>query len=291
MSRLHDLRDMLRKENERASRKISKIAEGTYNGDMGRYDPLSHLHGKYGVDISGTEYDPRPSDERIGRMTTRQAEVALERLREFTDSGNVGYYAGNDGAIISRQAMLEITYETRRYNQVILEYRESVKDVLVPWAGDNITAGEYYEHFVPKGRFLEDQAHFSMNERRLPVPTRYTSDESVWTIADDLKISMRPVEHANRVASARSQVQQMIDVIGDSSLESKVGKLNDAQFWFMWTLDSSFADQFSIMYEHVKNADNANKPASYKMAMSSAASDAERKLGDMLRDGASLPLA
>lgn len=290
MTRLHDLRDMLRRENERASHKISKIAEGTYNGDMGRYDPLRRLHGKYGVDISGTEYDPRPSDERIGRMTTRQAEVALDRLREFTNSGNVGYYAGNDGAIISRQAMLEITYQTRRYNREIREYRESVKDVLVPWAGDNITAGEYYEYFVPKGRFLEEQAHFSMNERRMPVPTRYTSDESAWTIANDLKDSMHPTEHANRVSSARNQVQQMVDVIGDPSLESKVGKLNDAQFWFMWTLDSTLADQFSIMYEHNKNIDSANKSASYKMMMSSAASVAERKLGVMLRDGATLPI-
>ena len=103
--RIDELRDVLRSENERASKKIARIAAGTYDGGMGRYDPLSHLRGGYGVDITGTKYDPRVSGDRIGRMTTRHAEVAIDRLREFTDSGNIGYYQGSDGAIISRQAM------------------------------------------------------------------------------------------------------------------------------------------------------------------------------------------
>ena len=289
--RIDDLRDALRAENERASKKIARIAVGTFDGGMGRYDPLSHLRGGYGVDITGTKYDPRVGDDRIGRMTTRQAEVAIDRLREFTDSGNIGYYQGSDGAIISRQAMLEVTYQTRRYNREIKEYRDSVGDVPVPWAGDNINAAEYYRDFVPKGMYLEDQAHYSLNERRLPTPTRYTSDSAARKIGADLKNSMLPSASRQRIVNARKQVSQMIDVIGDESLRDEVDALNDAQFWFMWTLDSSFADQFSLKYLEMKNRDDPKKSENYKYVMAQAADNATNRLEEMLNAGRSLPLA
>ena len=79
-----------------ASKKIQQIAAG-------RYDPLgsrSLLHGinngRYGVDISGTKYDPRKSERLVKRYTGKQLDAHIERLKGFM-TPTIGFYRDHEG--------------------------------------------------------------------------------------------------------------------------------------------------------------------------------------------------
>lgn len=292
MSRHDDLerkRDAVLKARARATRKINAMAKGTYT--TGKKDPLKHLMGaKYAVNITGTKYDPRSPIQGIRRMTMRQLDAAMDRLNEFNNSRNVGYYAGHDGAIISRRTMLEATYQTKRYNKMIRDYRESVKDIEIPWIGENLTAEDYDRDWRVKGAYLEGQAFYDMQERRLPTPRRFLSEKGAKVWSENLKDEMLPSAQKKRVRAAREQIKQMVDVIGEPALVHKVHKLNDAQLWFMWTNDPSLANAFSLMYEHSKNEDNPDKSDNYKQVMAQVAEDSREEIGELLDYGKEIPL-
>lgn len=113
---MDELRAQIAREEGRAARKIKKIAAGTYNprGKRSRlYDitqankaangeiPVPHrgLPAAYykGVDITGTERDPRRDSNRLRRPGL---ERYLEDLRTF-NSGLVNYFKAADGSIVT----------------------------------------------------------------------------------------------------------------------------------------------------------------------------------------------
>lgn len=166
-----NLRAQIAREEGRAARKIKKIAAGTYNprGKRSRlYDitqankaangeipaPPEGLPVAYykGVDITGTERDPRRDSHRLRRSGL---ERYLEDLRTF-NSGLVNYFKAADGSIVTGQeirASRRITgHETdpvrlgrRRQTRPIIEMNpvttplsqvlEANSGVRIPWLG------------------------------------------------------------------------------------------------------------------------------------------------------------
>ena len=115
---MEELRAQIAREEGRAARKIKKIAAGTYNprGKRSRlYDitqvnkaangeipaPPHGIPAAYykGVDITGTERDPRRNSRRLRRPGL---ERYLEDLRTF-NSGLINYFKAADGSIVTGQ--------------------------------------------------------------------------------------------------------------------------------------------------------------------------------------------
>lgn len=244
MSEIEELRAQLRKEQRKSTRKIARIREGTQVRRADKY--LGHLHGRYGVDISGTRYDPRSSN--IDRMTRAQLRAAIERNREF-NSNVVNYFGGHSGGIVSATELRRLAWRTERYNQEVRAYNERVKDVPMPWVGDNITHGEYHDFVAPKTEFLEGTAHYSHRERRMPTPRAFKSDRDVKLKAKMLEDSLGERAHNIRLASVKDQIRQMIERIGDPTLYRVINDLTDDQLWFAWTANSELADALSLKYD------------------------------------------
>lgn len=249
MSELDDLRDAVRRENRRAGRKLSRIARGTY----GTSGPLSYLRGRVqGVDLRGTDRDPRVPGRRVGRMTTAQAKAALERLTEFNNSRSVGYFAGVGGAPISIRNMAAYAYETRRYNEERAEYRARTAKVKTPWSGFGRTAEEVLSWTrpspweAPKNPF-ED--HF---DRKLPLPQQIVSDNAAKKLADHLAEARSPRGYAKRAALVRENIRDMVALTGDEKLLEAISKMDDETLMFVWTVDGTLARNISFRYEAVK---------------------------------------
>lgn len=168
---MDELRARIAQEEGRAAKKIKKIAAGTYNprGKRSRlYDitqankaangeipmPPRGLPAAYykGVDITGTERDPRRDSHRLRRPGL---EKYLENLRTF-NSGLVNYFKAADGSIVTGQeirASRRITgHETdpvrlgrHRQTRPSIELNpvqtplarslEANSDVRIPWLG------------------------------------------------------------------------------------------------------------------------------------------------------------
>ena len=249
MSELSDLRDAVRRENRRAGRKLSKIAKGTH----GTSGSLSYLRGQVrGVDVRGTELDPRVPGRRVGRLTTAQARAALERLTEFNNSKSVGYFAGVGGAPISIRAMAAYAYETRRYNEERAEYRARTAKVPTPWSGFGRTAEEVLSWTrpspweAPKNPF-ED--HF---DRKLPLPQQIVSDDAARKLADHLAEARSPRGYARRAALVRENIRDMVARTGDKDLLETIMGMDDESLMFVWTVDSTLSRNISFRYEAVK---------------------------------------
>ena len=249
MSELSDLRDAVRRENRRAGRKLAAIAKGTY----GLRGPLAYMRGKVsGVDLRGTERDPRVPGRRVGKMTRVQARVALERLTEFNDSKSVGFYGGVGGAPISRRHMASYVYETRRYNEERAEYRARTAKVKTPWSGFGRTAEEVLSWTrpspweAPKNPF-ED--HF---DRKLPLPQQIASDDAAKKLAEHLAEARSPRGHARRAALVRENIRDMVARTGDKDLLDMIMSMDDETLMFVWTVDGTLARNISFRYEAVK---------------------------------------
>lgn len=249
MSELDDLRDAVRRENRRAGRKLASIVKGTY----GLRGPLAYMRGKVsGVDLRGTERDPRVPGRRVGRMTTSQARAALERLTEFNNSKSIGFYGGVGGAPISRKNMAAYVYETRRYNEERAEYRARTAHVPTPWSGFGRTAEEVLSWTrpspweAPKNPF-ED--HF---DRKLPLPQQIVSDDAAKKLADHLAEARSPRGYAKRAALVRDNIRDMVAMTGDDKLLEAIDKMDDETLMFVWTVDGTLARNISFRYEAVK---------------------------------------
>ena len=249
MSELDDLRGAVRRENRRAGRKLASIAKGTY----GLRGPLAYMRGKVsGVDLRGTERDPRVPGRRVGRMTTAQARAALERLTEFNNSKSIGFYGGVGGAPISRRHMAAYVYETRRYNEERAEYRARTAKVPTPWSGFGRTAEEVLSWTRPSPWEAPKNPYEDHFDRKLPLPQQIVSDSAAKKLADHLAEARSPRGHAKRVALVRENIRDMVARTGDKDLLELIEGMDDETLMFVWTVDGTLARNISFRYEAVK---------------------------------------
>lgn len=239
---LQDLRARAHVLQRKATTKIGKIKAGTYHPRGTDWD-LDN--GQYGVDISGTKYDPRKAN--IDRMTTRQLEKHIERLENF-NSNVVGYYRGaRKGDIISKQAMARAYYGYKKHNEWNAKEHEEIGGTHVPGMGD-ITVQDYDHDFRPRRAYLDVAAGPTYTPKRMPVPTRYQDDFGA-IMAGERMMEMHTTRGRKKyVNKARSQIAQMIDSLDDPGFLPKILTLDDERLWFLWTSSSKFAATLAEIY-------------------------------------------
>ena len=244
---LQDLRARAHVLQAKADRKIAQIKAGTYHPRGSRWD-LDN--GQYGVDISGTKYDPRKSN--IDRMTTRQVERHIERLENF-NSNVVGYYRGaRKGDIISRRAMARAYYGYKTHNEWNAKEREEIGGTLVPGMGD-ITVQDYDHDFRPRRAYLSSGTAPTYTPKALPVPTRYQDDKGAIAAGERMLSYHSTAGRKKLVDTARSNISDMIDAVDGMDDMKKILTLDDERLWFLWTSSSKFSDTLSEMYFAMKS--------------------------------------
>ena len=255
MVSLQDLRERAHVLQKKADRKVKQIAAGTYHPRGTNWD-LDN--GKYGVDISGTKYDPRRSN--IDRMTRRQVEAHIERLENF-NSNVVGYYRGaRKGDIISKQAMAAAYNGYRKHNRWNAAEHEEIGGTPVPGMGD-ITVQDYDHDFRPRRAYLDVAAGPTYTPKRMPVPTRYQDDAGAIAAGERMKEMHTTRGRKKYVDNARSQITKMIDSLDDPGFLPKILELNDERLWFLWTSSSKFAATLSEIYFAQKAVDEPGSQA------------------------------
>mgnify|MGYP000385959461 CR=1 FL=1 len=243
---LEEKRAMALRLERQASEKIQQIAAG-------RYDPLgsrSLLHeinnGKYGVDISGTKYDPRKSERLIKRYTGKQLDAHIERLKGF-NSPTVGYYSGHKGAIIESQAMRSLFNAVKISNAKKEAYVQKYEEVEPPWLGGDMTVGQYDRTFRQRIKFDGSAMTDTLKRGGFPKPSQFYRQEAVENRERKLRNFMNPAYFAQKVAGIRQNIRNMSLYTG-SDLPEKFMTLDDETLYFMWTHDSNLADSLAMIY-------------------------------------------
>ena len=229
-----------------ASKKIQQIAAG-------RYDPLgsrSLLHeinnGKYGVDISGTKYDPRKSERLIKHYTGKQLDAHIERLKGF-NSPTIGYYAGHKGAIIESQAMRSLFTAVKLSNAKKEAYVKKYEEVEPPWLGGSMSVGQFDRTFRQRIKFDGSAMTDTLKRGGFPKPSQFYTQRAVENREQKLRAIMNPADFKAKVAGIRQNIRDMSLYTG-SDLPEKFMTLDDETLYFMWTHDSNLSDSLSMIY-------------------------------------------
>lgn len=233
-------RDYARRLERRATRKIGLIREGFYAPRS--LKPIEHLNeGHFGVDIAGTNLDPRKGSA-VGRMTRRQVEAHAHRLEEFM-SPNVSYYRGDGEAIISAKSMLKHAYGVRRLNEKVQDYWNSVKGTLIPWRGNSPASKEFDIESPYRGNSPE----YKMKMDRMALPSEFPSDRAVRIDAGDYLRKTSTAYDEERMSGIRSTIAKLIEGSGDPYL-NKILDLPDKTLFFLATTTPDFMQSLSDTY-------------------------------------------
>lgn len=289
-----ELRDQIAREERRAARKIKKIAAGTYNprGKRSRlYDitqankaargeipmPRGGLPVAYyrGVDISGTERDPRRDSRRLRESGLKKY---LEDLRTF-NSGLVNYFKAADGSVVTGQEIrsgLSINgYRTDKrmgrpaQRSPIIEVPE-VKNALtrvldlnrgvqIPWVGDESSPnGGRKLGEILKDREWSDSGHRGTNESVRPLNSK--------------GLQNRRNENLERIKSVQPALFQQEIVERFYTLPKRVREtllaMDPAKFLVAWEAGGEFVDSLADLYhEALSNPEDEGMAAAEKRAM------------------------
>ena len=229
-----------------ASKKIQQIAAG-------RYDPLgsrSLLHeinnGRYGIDITGTKYDPRKSERLVKRYTGKQLDAHIERLKGFL-TPTIGFYRDHEGHVVTSQAMRSLYTAVKSANAKKEAYVKKYEEVNPPWLGPDMTVGQYDRTFRQRIKF--DGSAMTENLRRggFPKPTQFMRPDAIAMREKKLREMMNPADFKEKVAGIRQNIVNMAVYTG-SDLPDKFMGLDDETLYFMWTHDSNLSDALGMVY-------------------------------------------
>lgn len=289
-----ELRNQIAQEERRAARKIRKIAAGTYNprGKRSRlYDitqankaargeipmPRGGLPVAYyrGVDISGTERDPRRDSRRLREPGLRKY---LEDLKTF-NSGLVNYFKAADGSVVTGQEIrsgLSINgYRTdkrmgrpaRRTPNIGVPEVENMltraldrnRGVQIPWVSD--------ESSPNGGRALGE----ILKDKEWSVSGHRGTNESVRPLNSN-GLRARRNEYQKQIKSTQPALFQQ-DIVGRFyNLPKRVREallaMDPTKFLVAWEAGGEFADSLADLYcEALSNPEDEGLNAAEKRAM------------------------
>lgn len=240
---LEGWRDYARRLEARASRKISKIRQGTYAPSVLR--PLKEAtHGAGGVDIARTALDPRKGTPLVGRMTKAQVEAHAHRLEEFM-APNVSYYPSRYGEPISAKSMLRYVYAQKRSNEYSREFYQRVGGTEIPWRGLKPFSAVYdiknpYAHKGDNARLYAEREPYKVqtftNERAVKILTEREREFST-TRADK-----------RMVEGIRNNIRKLTEGSGNPELKA-LADLPDDLLRVLWTVDDEFIAGLTFRYE------------------------------------------
>lgn len=213
MSRLDDLRDIVRKRRADVTTKERRIFNNT------------------GIDIKNTREDPRRAPSVIKNYNTKQLNNYLAELNNFMLRSN-GYIPDSSGGFIRKSDWLSYKRIERKHNKIVKEHFERIADIKDPYR--NVTIREAEGLFVPDSKRAQGEIkHRPYNEINRN-PKNIKSAEALKKLQDQINKKISPDFLNKALDAGRKQAGQMMDNAGISSSKEKLAKLSNVQFDVLW---------------------------------------------------------
>lgn len=249
---LISLRKAAMKSESLVSRKISRMVKGDN-----------------GIDITGTEYDPRVGKDAISRMSGDRLKKLLDKQAYFRKA-SVGYYKGARGTIVTRQAYRNYVNSVRKINNTVTAEQNKYSDVYIKPLG--MTVKERKAMLTPSHPVHGTEAYDGMKQLKIYSPRQLMGTEGAKVIAQRNDEIRRQYTSREMVSKARGYMNQMMDTVGDEELRIKFNSLSDEQFWFIWA-HTDFPNELALKYDamqiqmRVLDGSNALSPGMVDAAM------------------------
>lgn len=203
---------------------------------------VSRLRGQ-GVEVGGTNVDPRRNLKNVNRYTERQLRTYLRELDSFRDRGT-SFRAGARGSTISGAKWREYQALERQYNKIAERSQEAVSQIRLTTHG--MTIGE-------RDAMLRNTSPAAKGQRRPLDPIRRNvrgieSDRALDKLIGDMRKRLSPSYEKTQVNRQRRIARQMTQDTGTARFRKGINRLSNKQFNILWNY-TNFANLLSQWYE------------------------------------------
>lgn len=182
------------------------------------------------VFISGTEYDPRLSAERVNRMNAKQLQGYIGRLDQFTNR-TTQFVPGARGAPIPIAVWGAFKNAERHVNDARRLALERIQDIQAP--GNEMTLGEQLAADTPKFPTAATAANdpYRPSNRK---STGFVRADFVERATEEARKNIHDGGRAKLIAAGRSDAMKMLEAVGNDDLAARLSYLSDQQFDILW---------------------------------------------------------
>lgn len=226
MSDIARLRKELKQRVQAANRKVNRLE-------------------KQGIEITGTEFDPRRENPRIDRYNSNQVESYRAKLDAFVDRKN-RFVGDTRGRPIPRSEWQAYKRAESRANRKSDNAFNKIKDVYVPSAGQTIAQREAStKSEFPRTANPAVNSPFNKITRK---PEQLASRKALEALTKQQQAKVDPRYMEQFVADGRVQLEKMMKVINRPEMQERFDKLTTKQFHLIWGYTNA-ADDLSTDYE------------------------------------------
>lgn len=179
---------------------------------------------KQGVDIAGTEFDPRKSWDVVKRYNTKQLNAYMERLDQF-NLRTRKFTALADRQPITQHVWNQFKKSEDRVNEIRNKILEAYGNLTPPDSTTTVA-----ERMAKHSEANPSSIFAPRDAQRQNI----TSAESLRKLQEFNERNADPDYQAKRLTAARTSAGKMLDEYGDDDLSSLVGTLSDEQFDVLW---------------------------------------------------------
>lgn len=204
-----------------------------------------------GVEIEGTQFDPRRNAAPINRYTKRQLNDYLSKLNEFTSRSNQ-FVPLSGGSFVPAREWRKYRTAERRYNQIANREYGKVADLKLPLTG--MTVSERDATMRPTNRKIRRAAGEAVRRIYEPVnirPENVEGPEALRKLTQQRQRQISRPYKAEETERQRREMRAMLDRIGESDMMKEAEKLTDEQFSTLWNY-GTFATDLSRDYERIQ---------------------------------------
>lgn len=216
MSELEELRATARARRNAATRKVAR-------------------NRRAGVDIAGTEFDPRVSNDRIARLNTKQLNALIGRLDSFMSRKS--QFVNLAQGIAPRSEFNEYKKWERKYNKKAVELQKMAEGKETPFGEQNIQENDLIHHSY---KFLQNTPDFYR-----PVDRKsnyFFSRKGLQTLTANMKKRASKVYIHKTAVKIRKNIKAF-----DNGKKYNTLKLTDEQLILVWQY-GGMADAYYEMY-------------------------------------------
>lgn len=233
-----------------------------------------------GVNLTGTNFDPRANAERVARMTRKQLNELNKGLNSFMSRSN--QFVGDfKGAPIHISVWREFKKTEARYNKRLADSYGGIKDIMITPMGK--TVDTRLKEITPNFPHMKDSAVNAPYEPSDIKPTQIAGKNGMAQMIGHLAKKADKGYSQKELIRAKVEFEQMIEIIDNDEIKTKFKELTDQQAHLLWHY-TNFASRLSVMYETKARLKRAKKGLSADSSKFDQSSKGALKLLDWAKN-------
>ena len=219
---------------------------------------VSRLKAANGVEVSGSDYDPRKSPDFIRNATPSQLKTLVRQQDKFI-SRETQFVPDAELKPIPQKVFDQVKKAEAKKNEFVQKFYEPFKDIYIAPAGQ--TVDQRMAMITPIHEHMGTRTTDSPYKKSDRKSTTLHGEKGAKRLAQHLKDLSTMKHEKESLRNHRIGVMKMLDIVGDIEMQVKVAKLTNKQWAALWKY-TKFASMIKSPYSHYNASITGDKSLS-----------------------------